>query len=209
MRLFLSSYRAGDHTDKLREFIDEGTKIAAITNAKDYKTAEERKESVQDLMSFFADQELAVEELDLRKYFGKKEELQKKLSTYGAVWLAGGNTFLLRHALKTSGADEILVAKVREGSLAYLGESAGAILATPSLEGVQYEDDPDIVEEQYHEDPIFDGLGFVPYAIVPHWGSAWSETDSMVEVLEADGVDYKTLADDQVLIISGDHEEIL
>lgn len=209
MKLFLSSYRAGDHTDRLRDFIDDGTKLAVITNAKDYKNPEERKESVQDLMSFFADQELNAEELDLRHYINLPDELEKRLESYGAVWLAGGNTFLLRHALKVSGADKILESKVRGGLLAYLGESAGAILATPSLEGVQYEDDPDVVEEQYGEEPIYEGLGFVPYAIVPHWGSAWSGTDSMVELLEADGVKYKTLADNQVLIINGDREEIL
>jgi hypothetical protein len=44
MRLFLSSYRAGNYPDKLADLFGK-TKVAVISNAKDYKSPGERKNS--------------------------------------------------------------------------------------------------------------------------------------------------------------------
>lgn len=35
------------------------------------------------------------EELDLRDYFTKSEELRIKLEEYGSIWVMGGNVFVL------------------------------------------------------------------------------------------------------------------
>jgi len=49
-------------------------------------------------------------EIDLRAYFdGRTNELAARLNCCQALWLRGGNVFVLRHALAASGADALIV----------------------------------------------------------------------------------------------------
>ena len=65
-------------------------------------------------------------EIDLRAYFGgRTNELAARLDRCAALWLRGGNVFLLRHALSASGADALLVDLVAADLLVYAGYSAG------------------------------------------------------------------------------------
>src|SRR5437868_5482116 len=130
MRLFLSSYRAGTHNAELLKFIKGTNKVAFISNAKDYKSQDERSKSMGENFDFWRSIGVEATEIDLRPYF-HKSGAEKLLGGFNFVWLAGGNTFLLRRALKYTGLDEFLVKKVREGSLIYGGESAGAIMSAP------------------------------------------------------------------------------
>ncbi|MBX4197009.1 Type 1 glutamine amidotransferase-like domain-containing protein [Candidatus Saccharibacteria bacterium] len=211
MRLFLSSYRAGNYPEKLVKLFGKGTKVAVITNAKDYKSPAERQESAGDLLDFLSELGLKPIELDLRSYFDNKDKLNKELSNYAAVWLAGGNAFLLRRALAYSGADKLLYDLVRKNELVYAGESAGAILATPSLTGAsgEGEDDPKLVPDGYQPEIIWNGLDFISYHLVPHYQSEWSGADDMLKTLMAKNLPYKTLTDNQVLLINGAQEELL
>ena len=213
MRLFLTSYRAGNYIDELLELIGEETDIAVITNAKDYKTPAERTESINDLKDYLKDQELTPHEIDLRKYFDDPERLEADLHKFKVVWVAGGNTFVLRRALTQSGADELLRDLVGNGSLLYIGESAGAIMATPGLQGAEFEDEPYITPEGYEDldddADLWQGLGFIEYWLVPHYESGLEGVDRMVDVLEDEGMPYKTLANTQALLIDGDRQEFL
>jgi peptidase E len=56
-------------------------------------------------------------------------------------WATGGNAFVLRKALQRSGVDQVLDARVRAGSLAYGGSSAGACVAGSTLRGLELIDD--------------------------------------------------------------------
>ena len=51
--------------------------------------------------------------LDLKDYFGKKEELNKVFKTSPAFYVVGGNTFVLRKAMRLSGFDTISVANMQ------------------------------------------------------------------------------------------------
>jgi dipeptidase E len=209
VRLFLSSYRFGDYGDLLLELLGEDTAIGVITNAKDYKTPEERTESVRELFASLQELGLQPHEINLRPFFGQPDFLRAELEKYTAVWLAGGNSFVLRRALKASGGDELLRELVVNDKLLYCGESAGAVMATPTLQGVEFGDDPDVVPEGYPDEDLWDGLGFVPYSIVPHYESDWEGYERMIEVLEEDNIPYKTLNDHQVIVVSDDEEERL
>lgn len=209
MRLFLSSYRFGDCSDALIELLGETDKVGVITNAKDYKSAMERTKSVQDVFDSFKELGINPYEIDLRAYFKYPDGLRSVLDAYSFVWLAGGNTFVLRRALKATGADELLRSYVRENKLIYGGESAGAVLAGPSLQGVEFGDDPYVVPEGYSDEDIWDGLGLVPYSIVPHYESDWEGYERMIEVLEEADIPYKALNDHQVIVVSGDSEKVL
>jgi dipeptidase E len=82
------------------------------------------------------------------------------------VWGTGGNVFVLRKALERSGLDELLLARLREDSLAYGGCSAGACVCGPTLRGIDLIDNAHAAGE-----PMFDGLGLVNYSIAPHAGA--------------------------------------
>jgi dipeptidase E len=208
MRLFLSSYRAGNYSDKLVELLGKKAKIAVITNAKDYKSHIERDESVAEVMSFLKSLSFKSTEIDLRDYFARADFSEKFLKKYQVVWVAGGNTFILRRALKQSGASKVLGNMVRKNEIIYAGESAGAILATPTLTGVEFGDDPNIIPEGYDKETIWSGLNLITYHIVPHYKLEWEGAEDMVKELQKRNLEYKTLTDSQAIIINGGKEEL-
>ena len=77
-----------------------------------------------------------------------------------AVFVGGGNTFRLLAALYALDLIEPIRRRVAEG-MPYIGSSAGAILAGPSLGTTK---DMPIVEP-----PSFDALSLVPFQISPHY----------------------------------------
>jgi dipeptidase E len=209
MRLFLSSYRAGNYPEKLTNLFGEGADVAVVTNAKDYKTPEERQTSVDEILDFLSSLAMKPVEIDLRAFFKDPESFQGVLERYPAVWMAGGNTFVLRRALKHSGADRVLGDLVRKNEIILGGESAGAIITTPTLTGVEFGDDPDTVPEGYDKKVIYSGLNLVDYHIVPHYQSEWEGAEKMMVALANNGLRYRTLTDSQAITIDGDKEEFL
>ena len=75
---------------------------------------------------------------------------------------------MLRHALAESSADEILTGLLAQDALVYAGYSAGCCVLAPSLRGLELVDEPEAVAETYGVPPIWDGLGLLEYAVVPH-----------------------------------------
>ncbi|MDB5160651.1 MAG: hypothetical protein JWO96_31 [Candidatus Saccharibacteria bacterium] len=213
MRLFLSSYRAGRHTDRLKELLGDVKKVGVITNAKDYKTPEGRRERVGEVFEFFESLGLEPKEVDLRPFFNKSGA-PNQLIGYNFVWLAGGNPFLLRRALKYSGVDDFLISRVRDGSIIYGGESAGALIVGPTLRYAEMdsdEDSPDYVAEGYKKEVIWDGLGFTDYMPVPHYQSEeyGPETQSYIQRLDQAVIKHKEMTDDQAILINNSKEEFL
>ena len=60
-------------------------------------------------------------------------------------------------------------------AIAYGGYSAGIVMLTPSLHGVD-PDDPKIVPTGYPPAIIWECLGLIPYAIAPHYKSDHPES---------------------------------
>lgn len=209
MRLFLSSYRFGNHAAVIQDLAGKEAHVGVITNAKDYNSDIERAASVKESFESFLELEITPHEIDLRRYFDRAEDVALELNKYDFIWLGGGNTFVLRRALKYTGADALISERVRDNTLLYGGESAGAIIATPSLKGVEFGDDPYVTPVGYSDEDVWDGLGLVPYSIVPHYESSWEGYERMIDTLEEADMPYKTLTDTQVLIIDGNNEERL
>jgi dipeptidase E len=213
MRLFLSSYRAGDYSDRLVELLGRGTKVAVVTNAKDYQSSAERPDNVMELLDFFVGLGMKPTEIDLRKYFKGSKNLKTDLQRYTAFWLAGGNVFLLRRALNYSGLDKWLYDAVRKNEIILGGESAGAIIMGPTLKYSEVdtdEDSPNYIPEGYDKEVIWNGLDFITYVAVPHYKTPdYIGIDEYIENLEKDKIPYKTMTDGQAILINDDKEEFL
>jgi dipeptidase E len=213
MRLFLSSYRIGNHPEKLVELIGDNKKVADITNAGDLLTPVEIQERLEGDRVMFNDLRLDSEHLDLRNYFEKDPNvLEKKLRTYGLIWVRGGNVFNLRQAMKRSGFDDVIKKLLNEDALAYGGYSAGACVMTPSLKGIDIVDDPNAFPEGYEHKIIWEGLDIIPYEIAPHYKSDHPESagiDKVVAYYEDNKIPYKALQDGEAIAINGDKEEFL
>jgi len=213
MRLFISSYRAGRHESELRELLGKIDKVAVITNAKDYKTPEDRKIKIEDNFNYYRSIGLEPTEIDLRPYFHKLDA-EKLLAKHNFIWLAGGNVFLLRRALSYTGLDRYIYDAVKKNEIILAGESAGAIIMGPTLKYSEVENDLEDSQNYaplpYRKEVIWEGLGLIEYVPVPHYKSAgYIGIDEYVENLEKDKIPYKTMTDEQVLTVDGDRAELL
>ena len=108
---------------------------------------------------------LLVDELEVST--AAYEDVSKKLTSNDYIYITGGNTFFLLRELKRSGADKLIVEQVNAGKV-YIGESAGAIIASANIE---YASAMDSVRKAPNLE-TFDGLGLTDFYTVPHHGNA-------------------------------------
>lgn len=85
------------------------------------------------------------------------------LDSLDAVYVAGGETFVLLEALRSNGTGEVLADRVRAG-LPYIGCSAGSIVAGPSITPAELMDDRDRAPGLVSDE----GLHLVDKVVIPH-----------------------------------------
>jgi len=215
MRLFLSSDGVSAFPERLTDLVGQGARVLITENALDNVSADyvaRYKVLVYDVFTDLTARGFVVEQLDLRDYFADNCGLEARLENADLVWATGGNTFLLRRAMRQSGLDNLLLKFLSEDRIAYGGWSAGACVASPSLRGIELCDAADDVTPDYDPAIIWDGLGLVDYSIVPHYRSDHPESDVMeqeVAYLQANNVPYEALADGDVIVVDGDTQQIL
>lgn len=66
----------------------------------------------------------------------ESNEITAKLQNSDIIYIGGGNTFYLLQELKRSGADKLIKKQVLLGK-AYIGESAGAVVAAPCIDYIE------------------------------------------------------------------------
>jgi dipeptidase E len=210
MRLYLASHRTGDSYPELVRMAGPGGRVGVISNAVDFIPAADRQayaRNVFDPIADFRDRGLDAYDLDLRAHFRRPQALLAELERTDLVWAVGGNAFLLRRAMRQSGFDAIAPGLVWAGRLAYGGWSAGACVAAPSLRGLELMDDPAVLAEGYDPEPVWEGLGLIDAAIVPHYRSEHAEAEAAERAaawMTANGVPHRTLRDGDVLIQNGE-----
>ncbi|MFC4125048.1 Type 1 glutamine amidotransferase-like domain-containing protein [Nocardia rhizosphaerae] len=211
MRLFLASYRFGAFADRLAGLVGTPGPIAVIPNACD-AWPDAWAAAVTSDVTPLRRHGYSPEVLDLREYAGRPSALERRLREFTAVWVRGGNTFVLRAQFARSGADSVLPALLGEDALVYAGYSAGACLLAPSLAGLETMDDPAEVRPATGVEARWDGLGLVDRQLVVHVDSPTDPDDDAAKVIaryRADGVAHWTLTDDDVVVVDGQELELL
>ncbi|MFG1908051.1 Type 1 glutamine amidotransferase-like domain-containing protein [Kribbella sp. NPDC048928] len=203
MKLYLSSFRLGDHPERLTAMLPAAARVGVICNAMDFVKPTTRRAKVDEELARITDLGLRPEELDLRD-----DDALDRLPSYDGLWVRGGNVFVLRIAMARSGVDAVLPDLIRSERFVYAGYSAGGCVLAPSLRGVEYCDPVDGLD-----DVIWDGLGVLDHAIVPHLDSpGHPETELLAVVAERydrSGVPYVGLRDGQALVIDGERRELV
>lgn len=105
---------------------------------------------------------LTIDELEIST--AGTDEINTKIQGNDFIYIAGGNTFYLLQELKRTGADKIIIDEVNSGKL-YIGESAGAIVASANIE---YSKEMDSIEEAPYLENL-EALGLVDFYTVPHY----------------------------------------
>jgi len=206
MKFYLSSYKFGNEVEKLKALIQPGSRIGHINNAQDEieinseMQIDNQTSEIQqlNLLGFIA------EPLDLKKYFGETDELRKKLYQLNGVWVSGGNTFVLRQAMKLSGFDIVFNELKSKTDFLYSGYSAGICILCDSFKYIQNVDNPYYFPYQKNMTVIWEGLGVFSYGLLPHYNSDHFESENIGKDIET-CIDnkwlFKALRDGEVIII--------
>lgn len=199
MKLYLSSYRL-PNVDGFTELVGKEasqTSIGLVLNAQDYKSKDDREAKKAELVSYFSARGFSVGEIDLRRY-DKTSTVQQEMKQHDVVWFNGGNIYCLRHVIAESPMTTSALKDVLRSGVVYAGDSAGAILAGPTLKYFDAADDPSVAPETMEE-----GLGLVDFVVIPHCDSEkYGKTVSRVkERLDRSGYTTKPLTDDEYVIV--------
>lgn len=201
MKLYLSSFRLGDHSERWLAMLPAQARIAVICNAIDIVEPIEREEKVLAEHRWLVELGLRPTEVDLRNGL-------PDFGAFDGLWVRGGNVFTLRTEMARSGLDQLLPDLIRTEQIVYAGYSAGGCVLGPSLRGLELCDDASVVDEV-----VWDGLGLIDEAFVPHLDSpGHPETDLIDRVrdlYERTGVPYVGLRDGQALVIDGSARELV
>ncbi len=207
MRLYLSSLDLGNATSELVRLAPQG-RMALILNALDGEPASRdvwRLRETEQLQALG----FRVDELDLRPFFGDLGALRSRLAAFDAVWINGGNTFVLMRAMRLSGFDRLALERLARDTLLYAGFSAATVAASPSLRGVAAADDPNELPAGYPAEIVWDGLGLLPFHVVVHYRTDPPESaavEAEVAFYEREGLDYRTLRDGEVIVVDETRE---
>lgn len=110
----------GDHPEHLTALIGEDSRRAVvIANALDDAPADVHRAGVERELAALADLGIDAIELDLRDFFGQEQRVRRDLGEVSLAWLRGGNVFMLRYALRCSGADTVFGHLLAADALVY------------------------------------------------------------------------------------------
>lgn len=204
MKFYLSSFKFGNKKDQLKELAP-NAKIAIIPNALDFRDAnnEQTAQSLENKVMRLKELGLEPTVIDLKDYFGKPAELRTIIEDIGAVFVLGGNVFVLRQAMKLSGLDAIIMSLNANPDFLYAGYSAAGCVLAASLKPYEVVGDATVTPYPQQREVIWEGLGLVDFTFMPHYDSDHPESDAIdrgIAYCEEHGIKYKAVRDGEVLV---------
>lgn len=133
------------------------------------------------------------------------DEAARIIADCECLWVSGGNTFYLLQELRRAGLVDLIAARTREG-MAYIGESAGAIIACPDIEYVHH------MDERALAPGLADctGMGLVDRYVLPHNGEfPFGEAIAEIRAAYESEIDLVPLDNNQVLVVDGDGRTVM
>lgn len=212
MRLYLSSFHIGNKPEELLGLLGSRRRTGYIVNAVDGLPADFRRKSITQERDRLKSIGLEPEELDLRKYFGNPEATKAALSGFDLIWVRGGNSFVLRRALKQSGADKIITRLLVNDSIVYGGYSAGAVVMGPHLRGIELVDPKNEVPAGYDKAVVWEGLGLLLCGIAPHYKSDHPESAAIEKVVDyyiTHHIPFVALRDGEAMVVHGNEQKVV
>jgi dipeptidase E len=206
MKYYLSSFKIGNSAAELKKMISKANnRVGCIPNARDFTGAdpERKKMHMDNEMNELNAIGFKAELLDLQGYFGRQDELKSKMEELGAIWVSGGNVFVLRQAMKLSGLDNILKTRSVEDNFLYAGYSAGPCVLSPTLNAYEIVDNSSDTPYQELKETIWEGIGLIDYAFLPHYDSDHPESkdiDKAIKYCIDNKILFKALRDGEVII---------
>lgn len=206
MKFYLSSYKFGNDYNKILNMLKKDAKIGHINNSRDWLGVNEnnKQKALFEEMNFLENLGFRCEHLDLKEYFGKENLLREKLQKLDGIWVCGGNTFVLRQAMRLSGFDNIFNELKTNKDFFWGGYSAGICILCDSLKYINQVDDSNNFPYKEMQQSIFEGLGIFEFGLLPHYKSDHEESEMIekeVEICIKNKWPFKTLIDGEVLII--------
>lgn len=147
-----------------------------------------------------------IELIDLCKWLENSDGLYEALSKNDVIWVGGGHTYYLRWILQKTGADNIITSLIEKGKV-YVGWSAGAVVAGPTIEHFDMMgDEPDVAPTV-----VLAGLNLIKSIVVPHMGNPDFEkgANNVKARLEADNFHVVALSDNQALTVDQDQALVI
>ena len=133
------------------------------------------------------------------------EEITQALEKNDCIYVSGGNPFFLMQELRKKGADRAIVRRVEAGAL-YIGESAGSMIAAPSIAYAQVMDDAETAYTPGLRD--FDALGLVDFYTVPHYSCPPFEEAAEKTMQTYRHLELRPITNTQAICVEGDRTEI-
>ena len=202
IEMFLCSYFAGAAT-LFEDFAEQNIRTKEVLFIPTAANVEEYRDYVDEAKEAFAKMGFTLEILDVSK--ASEAEAKAKIGAAQVLYVSGGNTFYLFRELKKKDLVTLIADRVRSGELVYVGESAGAMIAAPSVEYAVMMDDAGDYEAAAQT-----GLDLVKFYPVVHYGEE-PFVQSTAKILKAYGGKLKLVPinNAEAIAVHGDKFEIL
>lgn len=206
MKLLLTSFTPStEHDHELEKLVGKPLseiQMAYIENAYDVYNDEA---SLIEGREILKNKGYNFERVDLRRWKDDNTGLRELLASKDVFLLTGGNPYYLRWLMKLTGADVMLTELVQQGKV-YVGASAAAVVAGPTLRFFDELDDPNEAGEI-----IWEGLNLTPIVLVPHidntdFGEGCRKSGEMCKQA---GYPTQWITDAQAFLINGDEQHVI
>jgi dipeptidase E len=131
--------------------------------------------------------------------------VESALAGADAVFVTGGNAYLLLWHAQRSGFAGVVVPLVGSGRLVYAGTSAGAVLAGPNLDSAAAPHNRAVVPELESTR----GLGLVGFTVLPHDQEPERAQRHGALVAAHPELEFVRLPDDRAVVVRGAEAEVV